>query len=65
MTEQELKQLLTPEFLETLKVAVECCGWDCDMVETTNFCDWCHNLAGMPYPQYSELYDTEDDWNEL
>ena len=26
MTKQELKELLTPEFLSTLHTAVECCG---------------------------------------
>ena len=52
MTEQELKELLTPEFLSTLHGAVECCSWDVDMVETMNFCDWCHDLAGQPKPEY-------------
>ena len=33
MTKQELKELITPEFLSTLHSAVECCGWDVDMVE--------------------------------
>ncbi len=28
MTKQELKELITPEFLSTLHSAVECCGWD-------------------------------------
>ena len=52
MTEQELKELLTPEFLSTLHGVVECCSWDVDMVETMNFCDWCHDLAGQPKPEY-------------
>lgn len=32
MTKQELKELITPEFLSTLHSAVECCGWN-DCVE--------------------------------
>ena len=52
MTEQELKERLTPEFLFTLHGAVECCSWGVDMVETMNFCDWCHDLAGQPKPEY-------------
>ena len=48
MTKQELKELLTPEFLSTLHTAVECCNWDVDMVETMHFCDWCYSMAGQP-----------------
>ena len=33
MTKQELKELITPEFLSTLHSAVECCGWDVDAME--------------------------------
>ncbi len=32
MKKQELKELLTPEFLSTLHTAVECCNWDVDMM---------------------------------
>ena len=52
MKQQELKELLTPEFLSTLHSAVECCGWNVDMVETMNFCDWCYVVAGQPLPKY-------------
>ena len=48
MKKQKLKELLTPEFLSTLHSAVECCGWDVDMVESMNFCDWCYRTAGQP-----------------
>ena len=44
MTKQELKELLTPEFLSTLHSAVECCGWDVDMIETMEFCKWCYSM---------------------
>jgi hypothetical protein len=60
MTKQELKELLTPEFLSTLHSAVECCNWDVDMVETMNFCDWCNNVAGQPLPKYNVDYAMED-----
>ena len=50
MKKQELKELLTPEFLSTLHSAVECCNWDVDMIETMKFCNWCYNIAGQPEP---------------
>ncbi len=61
MTKQELKELLTPEFLSTLQTAVECCGWNVDMVESMNFCDWCYNLAEQPKPEYDMSYEMEDE----
>ena len=61
MTKQELKELLTPEFLSTLHSAVECCGWDVDMVETMEFCDWCYNTAGVSKPQYNLSVYMEDE----
>lgn len=61
MTKQELKELITPEFLSTLHTAVECCGWDVDMVESMNFCDWCYNVAGQPLPKYDMSFDMEDE----
>ena len=59
MTKQEFKELLTPEFLSTLHSAVECCGWDVDMVETMKFCDWCNNVAGQPLPEYDMSFEME------
>lgn len=59
MTKQELKELITPEFLSTLHSAVECCGWDVDMVESMNFCDWCYNVAGQPEPYYDMSFEME------
>jgi uncharacterized protein YeaC (DUF1315 family) len=47
MKTQELKELLTPEFLSTLHTAVECC-------------DWCYNMAGQPKPQYDMGIMMED-----
>jgi hypothetical protein len=55
MTPQKLRELFTPDFLSTLHAAVECYGWSGDMVETANFCDWCHNMAGRS----EQLYDME------
>ena len=60
MTKKELKELLTPEFLSTLHSAVECCGWNVDMVETMNFCDWCYVVAGQPLPKYDVDYAMEN-----
>jgi hypothetical protein len=59
MTNKELKELLTPEFLSTLHSAVKCCGWCVDMVETINFCDWCYNVAEQPTPEYNMSYEME------
>ena len=59
MTKQELKELLTPEFLSTLHTAVECCGWGVDMIESMNFCDWCYNMAGQPEPEYDMSVEME------
>ena len=61
MTKQELKELLTPEFLSTLYSAVECCNWDADMIETTGFCNWCYRLAGQPVPEYNMDIEMEDE----
>lgn len=60
MTQKELKELLTPEFLSTLHTAVECCNWDVDMVESMNFCDWCYNVAEQPKPEYNMSFEMED-----
>jgi hypothetical protein len=46
MTKQELKELLTPEFLSTLHTAVECCGWDVDMVHPSYCCPKCGENIG-------------------
>lgn len=59
MTNQRLKELLTPEFLSLLHSAVECCGWDVDMVETMRFCNWCYNMAGQPEPKYDVNFEME------
>ena len=61
MTNKELKELLTPEFLSTLHSAVECCGWDVDMIESMEFCNWCYSKAGQPEPEYNERFEMEDE----
>ena len=46
---QKTKKLiprLTPQFLETLKEAVQCCGWEVDFIESADFVVWCHKKAG-------------------
>jgi hypothetical protein len=61
LTKQELKELLTPEFLSTLHTAVESCNWYVDMHETICFCDWCYNMAEQPTPEYNMSYEMEDE----
>jgi len=61
MTNKELKELLTPEFLSTLHTAVESCGWSVDMYESIDFCDWCYNMAEQPEPEYNMSYEMEDE----
>ena len=59
MTKQELRALLTPEFLSTLHTAVEFCNWDTDMVVTMQFCDWCYRVAEQPEPEYNMSFEEE------
>lgn len=59
LTQKDLQELLTPEFLSTLHTAVECCGWDVDMIETMKFCDWCYNMAGQPEPKIDTSFEME------
>jgi hypothetical protein len=61
MKKQELKELLTPEFLSTLHTAVECCNWDVDMIETMAFCNWCYSMGGQPGPYYDMSFEMEDE----
>ena len=61
MKKEQLKELLTPEFLSTLHTAVECCGWDVDMIETMRFCDWCYMTAVQPEPEYDMSVEMEDE----
>ena len=60
MKKEQLKELLTPEFLSTLHTAVECCNWDTDMIVTMQVCDWCYKLAGQPLPEYDMSFELED-----
>ena len=59
MTKQELRALLTPEFLSTLHTAVEFCNWYVDMNEIMYFCDWCYRVAEQPEPEYNMSFDEE------
>jgi hypothetical protein len=61
MTEEQLKELLTPEFLSTLHTAVECCNWDVDMIESMEFCNWCYRTAGQLEPYYDVDIEMEDE----
>jgi hypothetical protein len=53
MTKQELKELITPEFLSTLHSAVEYSNWCFDMIETMEFCKWCYSMAGKRCPNFN------------
>lgn len=48
--EDNLKPLLTPEFLDTLTKAVKTCGWTVDHTESTQFVEWCFQVAGKEAP---------------
>ena len=61
LTQKDLQELLTPEFLSTLHSAVECCNWDVYMIETMKFCDWCYNIAEQPEPEYDMSVEMEDE----
>jgi uncharacterized protein YeaC (DUF1315 family) len=61
MTEEQLKELLTPEFLSTLHTAVECCNWDVDMIESMEFCKWCYSVVGKPCPNFNVDIEMEDE----
>ena len=61
MKKEQLKELLTPEFLSTLHSAVECCNWYVDMHETICFCDWCYRVAEQPEPEYDLSVEMEDE----
>jgi hypothetical protein len=53
MTKQELKELITPEFLSTLHSAVECCGWDVDAMEYNIGQPVKPSGDNLPYPYIS------------
>lgn len=56
MTENDLKPLLTDDFLETLRLAVKVRGWDQDAVETISFANWLFELAGKGKPDIEPFY---------
>lgn len=48
--ESELKCRLQPDVLETLVLAIKLCGRRVDHYASSEFVDWCHNVAGRPTP---------------
>ena len=50
MNEEELKPLLTNDFLARLAETAKVCGWSIDHVATLDFVKWCHDLAGKECP---------------
>lgn len=63
MKESKFKELLTDDFLSTLKIAVEYCNWSVDKIETMRFCDWCHDMARVTLPNYDDM-ENEIDQNQ-
>lgn len=53
---QQLKPLLTDNFLKTLVEAAKVCGWNIDHCVTADFVDWCFEVAEKPAPDL-EPYD--------
>ena len=65
MKESKFKELLTEEFLSTLKIAVEYCNWSVDKIETMRFCDWCHDIVGVTPPNYDDVdFQKENEINQ-
>jgi len=58
--EAALRPLLTDEFLATLAEAARTVGWLIDHVETVNFVQHLHALAGKPGPSRDELEPYDD-----
>lgn len=57
--ENNLKPLLTDEFLETLRIAVKTCGWSVDHIESSEFVNWCFSLVGKENPD-TEPFNYDD-----
>ena len=49
--EDELKPVLTDEFLSVLVKASKTCGWSVDHSETVDFVEWCFDIAGKKRPE--------------
>lgn len=49
--EEELRPLLTPEFLSTLLIAIETVGWAVDVHETDKFAIKVFSIAGLTLPR--------------
>ncbi len=51
-SEEKNRVLLRPHldagFLRTLVWATKTCGWSVDLVETSDFVEWCQSLVGAP-----------------
>ena len=56
MTEENLRLMLTDEFLETLRIAVKTCGFAVDHVESSAFVKWCFEIGGREDPD-TEPFD--------
>lgn len=49
--EDELRPRLTPEFLDTLLLAIEAVGWSVDAHETQRFACCVFEIAGLKMPR--------------
>lgn len=57
MSEQQLKPLLTDEFLSTLTKAARTCGHTVDYAELVDFVLWCYDVAEKVEPEQLRPYE--------
>lgn len=53
--------MLTPEFLDTLRVSTECYGWSGDLLELIAFHQWCHDVAETAAPTIDINFEMDGD----
>jgi len=61
--ENEIKPILTDEFLSTLIKAARTCGWSVDHIETVHFINWCFNVVEKKQPERDELTPFIDEFD--
>lgn len=53
-----LRPQLTDEFLATLSLALDTCGWRVDIVAVEEFVEYCYEVARKPAPPFNDLNPT-------
>ena len=62
--EDQLRPLLTDDFLKTLLLAAKINGHSGDFVETERLVRWCYGMAGKNQPAYLKPFDySKDDFD--